>query len=101
MLSISTRSVGTEPSSRRTLPFRNHEASLTWVLAVAGTPWVAVGLALVVAAPPRVLWPKSGKPSRTTAARKEKADRLFLMGVSSPGDYLTFPECWGGGAGRP
>src|ERR1017187_1754825 len=75
---MSTRSVGTVPSSRTTWPFRNQEESVIWVLALV--------LLLL-----RVLWPNTGRHSRTTAARRAKTDRLILMDVSSPGpDYLTF-----------
>src|ERR1039458_9981672 len=75
---MSTRSVGTVPSSRTTWPFRNQEESVIWVLALV--------LLLL-----RVLWPNTGRHSRTTTARRVKTDRLILMDVSSPGpDYLTF-----------
>src|ERR1019366_2223302 len=75
---MSTRSVGTAPSSRTTWPFRNQEESVIWVLALV--------LLLL-----RVLWPNTGRHSRTTAAKRVKTDRLILMDVSSPGpDYLTF-----------
>src|ERR1039457_1719658 len=83
---MSTRSVGTVPSSRTTWPFRNQEESVIWVLALV--------LLLL-----RVLWPNTGRHSRTTAARRVKTDRLILMDVSSPGpDYLTFWRGRGQGA---
>src|ERR1017187_7549221 len=83
---MSTRSVGTVPSSRTTWPFRNQEESVIWVLALV--------LLLL-----RVLWPNTGRHSRTTAARRVKTDRLILMDVSSPGpDYLTFGRGRGQGA---
>src|ERR1035437_1514592 len=77
---MSTRSVGTAPSSRTTWPFRNQEESVIWVLALA--------LLLL-----RVLWPNTGRHSRTTAPKRAKTYRFIRIDVSSPGpDYLTFPR---------